>query len=140
MAGLLAMSTYFGGIANDYALITTYPLLMLLLIRARTTGRYGLLALGLIAIVGDRAFFAAKDAHILTPGLHLALQVAWLVLVAIEVGARWQTGPGSHDLTAGATRAEDLSNKSAAQGSSSVEARPHACPADISQSVGRLSP
>ena len=53
MAGLLAMSTYFGGIANDYALITTYPLLMLLLIRARTTGRYGLLALGLIAIVGD---------------------------------------------------------------------------------------
>ena len=95
---------------------------MLLLIRARTTGRYGLLVLGLIAIVGDRAFFAAKDAQILTPTLHVALQVAWLVLVAIEIGAPSQTGPGSHDPTAEATRTESLSNKSAAQGNSSVEA------------------
>lgn len=87
MAGLLAMSTYFAGVSHDYNLITTYPLLMLLLVRAKTSGRYGLLLLGLIAIVGDRRLFADDTSLILNPTSHLALQLAWLVLVAIEVGA-----------------------------------------------------
>jgi hypothetical protein len=87
LAGLLAMSTYFAGISHDYNLITAYPLLLLLLLRARTTGRFGLLALGLVAIVGDRELFRTPGAHVFTPILHVALQLAWLILVAIEVGA-----------------------------------------------------
>ena len=87
MAGLLAMSTYFAKVSYDYNLITTYPLLLLLLIRAQTTGRFGLLVLGLIAMFSDRALFADKNSLFLNPTSHLALQLAWLVLVAIEVGA-----------------------------------------------------
>ena len=87
LAGLLAMSTYFAGISFDYNLITAYPLLLLLFLRARTTGRYGLLALGLFAIVGDRDLFTMAGAHILTSTFHVALQLAWLILVAIEIAA-----------------------------------------------------
>lgn len=92
LAGALAVSTYFAGTSYDYNSITAYPLLLLLFLRARRAKHRVLLGLGLIAIVGPRQWFDAPDAHVMTPLFHLALQVAWLVLVAVDLG-----GPPAQD-------------------------------------------
>jgi hypothetical protein len=84
-AGVLAMSTFFAGTTWDYNLVTTFPLLLLLFLAARQSDRWGLLVFGLVAIVGDRALFANDALGIFTPTTHLALEVAWLVVAAIEI-------------------------------------------------------
>ena len=87
LAGALAMSTFFGGTSWDYNLVTTFPFLFMLFLEARRTDRWGALAFGLVAIVGDRAIFAG-DSNLLgifNPTVHLALELAWLVYAAIEI-------------------------------------------------------
>ncbi len=85
-AGALAMSTYAQKTSWDYNLVTTYPLLVVLFLRARRTNRFALLAFGLFALVGDRRLFAGKGPEIFTPQLHVALQLAFLVMAALAVG------------------------------------------------------
>lgn len=85
LAGALAVSTYNQRTSWDYNLITTYPLLLLLLLRARRTDRWALLAFGVFAIAGDRRLFAMPNASILTPQLQLALELAFLALTALVV-------------------------------------------------------
>jgi hypothetical protein len=87
LAGSLAVSTYLQRTSLDYNLVTTFPLLLLLFLRAQRTNRWVLLAFGLAAIAGDRRLFKMHDAVILTPQLHLTLQLAFLVVAAL-VAAR----------------------------------------------------
>jgi hypothetical protein len=83
LAGALAVSTYVQGTSFDYNLISTYPLLLLLFVRAQRTNRWTLLAFGLFTIAGDRRLFSAPGATLLTPSLHVALQLAFLVIAAL---------------------------------------------------------
>ena len=73
LAGALAVSTYLQATSNDYNLITTYPLLLLLFLRAQRTNRWTLLVLGLFAIAGDRQLFTIPGATVFTPQLHFTL-------------------------------------------------------------------
>jgi len=82
-AGAIAISTYFAGISWDYNLITAYPLLLLQFDRSRERpfGRaWMMLALGLLAIVGDRGLF---DGPVLGR-LHVLLQLVWLALSGVH--------------------------------------------------------
>jgi len=85
LAGALAVSTYIPRTSFDYNLISTYPLLLLLFLRAQRTNRWALLAFGVLAIAGDRRLFAIQGAKIFTPHLHLALELAFLVVAAVVV-------------------------------------------------------
>jgi hypothetical protein len=85
LAGSLAPTTYFAGFTYDYNLITTYPLLLMLFLRARKTDRWALLALGLFAIVGDRRLFENYEAALFNPTTHIMLQLAFLIAAAIAV-------------------------------------------------------
>lgn len=79
-AGALAISTYFASTTNDYNLMTTYPLLLLLFLRSMRARMsplsFSLLLLGLVAIVGNRYLFAGSQGAM---GLHVALQWLWLM-------------------------------------------------------------
>jgi hypothetical protein len=86
LAGALAVSTYLQATSNDYNLITTYPLLLLLFLRAQRTNRWTLLVLGLFSIAGDRQLFTIPGATVLTPQLHFTLQLAFLVVAALVAG------------------------------------------------------
>jgi hypothetical protein len=85
-AGGLAISTYFSSVSYDYNLITVYPLLVLLFVRA--TDRpwsplaFGLLLLGLVSVVGHRDWFMGSDLAMRT---HIGLQWLWLVGVGLAV-------------------------------------------------------
>ena len=95
-AGAIAMSTYFASISWDYNLITTYPLLLLLFDRSREHpfGRaWLLLALGLVAIVGDRTLF---DGPVLAR-VHVLLELAWLALTALHFLRATQDRPPAAD-------------------------------------------
>lgn len=85
LAGSLAVSTYIPRTSFDYNLISAYPLLLLLFLRAQRTNRWALLAFGVFAIAGDRRLFALPGAKIFTPHLHLALELAFLVVAAVVV-------------------------------------------------------
>ena len=85
LAGALAVSTYSQRTSWDYNLITVYPLLVLLFLRARRTDRWALLAFGVFTIVGDRRLFTFPNAHLLTPQLQLGLELAFLVITALVV-------------------------------------------------------
>jgi hypothetical protein len=87
VAGALAISTYFQKTSWDYNLVTTYPLLVVMFLRAQKDQRWGLLALGLIAIVGERELYGTPGMGILTPHFRIGLQLAFLVLSAIVVAA-----------------------------------------------------
>jgi hypothetical protein len=87
LAGALAVSTYAQTTSFDYNLMTTYPLLLLIFLRAQRTGRFGLLWFGLLALVGDRRLFTFPNAVVLTPHLHLTIQLSFLVVAAL-VAAR----------------------------------------------------
>jgi hypothetical protein len=84
-AGVLSMSTFFAGTTWDYNLVTTFPLLLMLFLAARRSNRWGTLVFGVVAIVGDRALFTTDTLLVLNPTMHLALELAWLVWVAIEL-------------------------------------------------------
>lgn len=85
-AGALAISTYFSSLSNDYNLITAYPLLIMLFIRATSAPwsslATALLLVGLVAIVGNRALFVFSNAAIVG---HIALQWVWLLAVGLAV-------------------------------------------------------
>ena len=83
LAGSLAVSTYIPRTSYDYNLISTYPLLLLLFLRAQRTNRWALLAFGVFAIAGDRRLFSISGAKVFTPVLHLALELAFLVVAAV---------------------------------------------------------
>jgi hypothetical protein len=83
LAGSLAVSTYIPRTSYDYNLITVYPLLLLLFLRAQRINRWALLVFGLFAIAGDRRLFTFPGAKIFTPQLHLALELAFLVVAAV---------------------------------------------------------
>jgi hypothetical protein len=84
-AATLAMSSYFAGTSYDYNLITTYPLLLLLFIEAQRTDRWSTLVFGLFAIVGERELFNSSVLNLFNPPIHLSLQFAWLVVVAVDL-------------------------------------------------------
>lgn len=84
-AALLAMSTYFGGTTYDYNLVTVYPLLLWCFLEARRTGRFTTLWVGAVAMLGDRELWASGLWTVFTPQSHLALQMAWLMMVAIDL-------------------------------------------------------
>ncbi len=85
LAGALAPSTYFSAFTFDYNLVTIYPLLLLLFLRARRIDRWGLLAFGSVVVFGDRQTFANPEAAIFNPTMHIALQLAFLTVSAIAV-------------------------------------------------------
>lgn len=85
LAGSLAPTTYFSGFTYDYNLITTYPLLLMLFLRARKNDRWALLAFGLFAILGDRRLFENYDAAFFNPTTHIMLQLAFLIAAAVAV-------------------------------------------------------
>ena len=85
LAGALAVSTYNQRTSWDYNLITVYPLLVLLFLRARRTNRWALLAFGLFTITGDRRLFTFPNAHLFTPQFQLALELAFLSVAALVV-------------------------------------------------------
>lgn len=85
LAGALAVCTYAPRTSYDYNLVTTYPLLLLLFLRARRTDRWSLLAFGLFAIAGDRRLFKMPNAQILTAQFHLTLQLAFVAIAALVV-------------------------------------------------------
>jgi len=87
LAGALAVSTYNQRTSWDYNLITVYPLLVLLLLRARRTNRWALLAFGVFTIAGDRRLFTFPNAHFLTYQLQLALELAFLAVTALVVAS-----------------------------------------------------
>jgi hypothetical protein len=93
-AGALAVSTYIPRTSYDYNLISTYPLLLLLFLRAQRTNRWALLVFGVVAIAGDRRLFTLPGAKVFTPHLHLALELAFLVMTALVV-ARPDEGEGA---------------------------------------------
>ena len=99
LAGAFAISTYNQRTSWDYNLITVYPLLVLLFLRARRTDRWALLAFGVFTIAGDRRLFTFPSPHLLTPQLQLALELAFLAITALVVGA----GDESEPLAAAAT-------------------------------------
>ncbi|MGC4093843.1 MAG: glycosyltransferase 87 family protein [Polyangiaceae bacterium] len=85
VAGAFAISTYLQGTSWDYNLVTVYPLLLLCFLRGRAAGRWGVLWVGLIGFVGERAFYvtsAHPDSWVL---VHLAIQIWFLVSAALEV-------------------------------------------------------
>jgi|GEM_PF-1310121 len=85
LAGALAVSTYNQRTSWDYNLITVYPLLVLLFLRARRTNRWALLAFGVFTIAGDRRLFTFPNARLFTPQLQLALELAFLAVTALVV-------------------------------------------------------
>ena len=93
-AGALAISTYFALTTYDYNLFTTYPLLLLLFLRAMRgpakPQSFALLLLGLVAIVGNRYLFAGSEGAI---DGHVALQWIWLTAagLASSTGSRQKT-------------------------------------------------
>jgi hypothetical protein len=84
-AGALAMSTYFANISFDYNLITSYPLLILMITRALDgTGRVALQNLtlsifGILVLLGGRGII---EAHAWYTG-RVALHVVWLSLATL---------------------------------------------------------
>jgi hypothetical protein len=86
-AGALAISTYVAATSFDYNLITVYPLLVVLLLRAlqeegrRAVAAWAALALGLAGVVAHRGWFTGH------PQAHVVLQVVFLVASALFVGA-----------------------------------------------------
>jgi hypothetical protein len=100
LAGALAVSTFTQATSFDYNLITTYPLLLLLFLRARRTNRWALLAFGVIAIFGDRRLFMLPNPVVLTPHLHLAIELAFLVVAALVVGRPADDEPAPAPLAA----------------------------------------
>src|SRR5207244_8199294 len=82
VAGALAVSTYLQSTSWDYNLVTTYPLLVVMFLRARQSGRWGVLAIGLIGIIGERQIYQAPQATLLTPAFHVGVQLAFLLLSA----------------------------------------------------------
>jgi Glycosyltransferase family 87 len=85
VAGALAISTYTQSMSWDYNLVTTYPLLLVMFLRARVDERWGVLGLGLVAIVGERDLYGVAGNTLFTPHLHIMLQLAFLVLSALVV-------------------------------------------------------
>jgi hypothetical protein len=85
LAGALAVSTYNQRTSWDYNLITVYPLLLLLFLRARRTDRWALMAFGVFTIAGDRRLFTFPNAHLFTPRLQLALELAFLAIAALVI-------------------------------------------------------
>lgn len=85
-AGSLAMTTYFSGVSEDYNLLTTYPLLWLLTVRALGEPGVGpqpmakdwrpaaLALLGFISVLGNRQIFV---------GYSVFFQLIWLWAVAL---------------------------------------------------------
>lgn len=85
LAGLLSIATYYQGVANDYNLITAYPLFALMLLRATGDSHQkylyaGLLPFGFFSALGYKWFWGTHLIDIV--GGHIALQVFWLILVA----------------------------------------------------------
>ena len=88
-AGALAISTYVAAISYDYNLICAYPLLLLQMSAAhrqpRDAAAWALLLLGVLAVAGNRAWFASPWLY----APHVFLQVLWLAWSGIRaaVGA-----------------------------------------------------
>lgn len=83
-AGALAISTYFSATSFDYNLITTYPLILLVLIKNlkdQSLKTYTLLFILLFAIIGNRYWFIFHGD--LGYKFHILLQISSLILVAI---------------------------------------------------------
>jgi hypothetical protein len=85
LAGALAISTFFPRTSNDYNLVTAYPLFLILAARFYKTGRrelFWVFASGCFTVLGYRYIFE----HV--AGYHIALQVVWLMGVAIFFSSR----------------------------------------------------
>ena len=93
LAGALAVSTFNQRTSWDYNLITVYPLLVLLFLRARRTNRWALLAFGVFMIAGDRRLFSFPNAHIFTPQFQVALEMGFLAVTALVVAGGDESKP-----------------------------------------------
>lgn len=100
-AGVLAISTYFAGTTYDYNLVTTYPLLLWCFLEACRSDRWATVALGLVAIAGDRLVFSTNLFNYFNPPNHLALELAWLLVAAIDLAR-----PNADETAASAPLAE----------------------------------
>ena len=82
LVGALAITTYVAGTSFDYNLVTAYPLLVVLALRAmKTAGKPALwawasLGLGVLGVCADHAWFTGH------PRGHVVVQVVWLLLTA----------------------------------------------------------
>jgi len=84
LAGLLAISTYYQCSAFDYNLTTTYPLFLVLLIRASRSRDYLFILAGLLAIMGPRfIWLELTKFNNVFDWLPTALSVLWLTMVAM---------------------------------------------------------
>jgi hypothetical protein len=110
-AGALALSTYFAGISYDYNLVTTYPLLAVLIDRAETkedsvhSCAAWLVILGLVAVVGHRGVFLSAGVYGLK--IHVIAQVVWLV-----VATRALIRPTSSQVSAGSRTSSPVAETS----------------------------
>jgi len=100
-AGALAVSTYVPRTSFDYNLISTYPLLLLLFLRAQRTNRWGLLVFGVFAICGDRRLFDHPHGTLLSPEVHLAIELAFLVVTAVVVARSEEGDPTARSAPTG---------------------------------------
>jgi hypothetical protein len=96
-AGALAISTYVAATSFDYNLVTAYPLLLVLLLRAfeqeqrRAVWDWAAFVLGLVAVAAHRAWFTRS------PTAHVALQLGWLSASALLVGVAGAAVPRRED-------------------------------------------
>lgn len=75
--------------------MTAYPLLMLLFLQARLTDRWGVLAFGLFAIVGEHQIFSDPQGLLLNPTMHIMVQLAFLAVAAVTVARPAPASPTS---------------------------------------------
>jgi hypothetical protein len=100
-AGALAVSTYVPRTSFDYNLISTYPLLLLLFLRAQRTNRWALLVFGVFAICGDRRLFDHPHGTLMSPEVHLAIELAFLVVTAVVVARSEESDPTARSASIG---------------------------------------
>jgi Glycosyltransferase family 87 len=88
-SGALAICTYFGGSSADYSLITVFPLLLWMFLRAQTNQEWLILGVGLILLVVSQmiyaifAYFRWTDLKELWSPLRVILQFIWLTGVGV---------------------------------------------------------
>jgi hypothetical protein len=99
ICGILSITTFFAGMSFDYNLITAYPLLFALYLRASSKRDWVVLMTGLLFFTGQAGFFLAQRfVRGFPEGLHIASMMGWLIFVAIylALGLGFEMGSESN--------------------------------------------
>lgn len=84
ISGLLATTTFVAGVSYDYNLLTAYPLLFLLYLRASSKIDWALVLSGLLVFTGQAGLYLASRLVTSFPReLHVASLIGWLVILAL---------------------------------------------------------